>query len=35
MLYRARFGPYAEREARNVCGALTQRGQSCFAVVTR
>ena len=35
MLYRARFGPYAEREARNVCGALTQRGESCFAVVTR
>jgi D-alanyl-D-alanine carboxypeptidase len=35
MLYRARFGPYAEREARNVCGALTQRGEACFAVVTR
>jgi D-alanyl-D-alanine carboxypeptidase len=34
-LYRARFGPYAETEARNVCGQLTQRGQSCFAVVTR
>jgi len=34
-LYRARFGPYAEREARNVCGQLTQRGQACFAVVTR
>jgi D-alanyl-D-alanine carboxypeptidase len=35
MIYRARFGPYAEREARDVCGQLTQRGQSCFAVVTR
>ena len=35
MLYRARFGPYAEQEARNVCGQLTQRGQTCFAVVTR
>jgi D-alanyl-D-alanine carboxypeptidase len=34
-LYRARFGPYAEREARNVCGQLTQRGEACFAVVTR
>jgi D-alanyl-D-alanine carboxypeptidase len=34
MIYRARFGPYAEREAREVCGQLTQRGQSCF-VVTR
>ena len=33
-LYRARFGPYAEREARNVCGELTQRGQTCFAVIT-
>jgi D-alanyl-D-alanine carboxypeptidase len=34
-LYRARFGPYAEREARNVCSQLAQRGQTCFAVVTR
>ncbi len=34
-LYRARFGPFAEREARDVCGQLTQRGQTCFAVVTR
>ena len=25
--------PYAEREARDVCGQLTQRGQTCFAVV--
>jgi D-alanyl-D-alanine carboxypeptidase len=35
MIYRARFGPYAEREAHAVCSQLTQRGQSCFAVVTR
>ncbi len=34
-IYRARFGPYAEREARDVCVQLTQRGQSCFPVVTR
>ena len=35
MLYRARFGPYAEREARNVCTQLTQRGQDCIPVVAR
>lgn len=34
-LYRARFGPYAEAEARNVCSQLEQRHQSCLAVVTR
>ena len=34
-LYRARFGPYAEHEARNVCSQLTQRGQACFAVFAR
>jgi D-alanyl-D-alanine carboxypeptidase len=34
-LYSARFGTYAEREARNVCGQLTQRGQACFPVATR
>ena len=34
-IYRARFGPYAEREARAVCGQLTQRGQTCFAVASR
>jgi D-alanyl-D-alanine carboxypeptidase len=33
MLYRARFGLYAEREARAVCSRLTQRGQTCFAAV--
>jgi len=34
-IYRARFGLYAEREARAVCGQLTQRGQTCFAVASR
>jgi D-alanyl-D-alanine carboxypeptidase len=32
-LYRARFGLYAEQEAREVCSRLTQRGQTCFAAV--
>jgi D-alanyl-D-alanine carboxypeptidase len=32
-LYRARFGLFAEREARDVCSRLTQRGQTCFAAV--
>jgi D-alanyl-D-alanine carboxypeptidase len=32
-VYRARFGPFAEREAREVCARLTQRGQTCFASV--
>jgi D-alanyl-D-alanine carboxypeptidase len=32
-VYRARFGPFAEREAREVCTRLTQRGQTCFASV--
>jgi len=32
-LYRARFGPFAEREARQVCARLSQRGQTCFAVL--
>jgi D-alanyl-D-alanine carboxypeptidase len=32
-VYRARFGPFAEREAREVCSRLTQRGQTCFAAV--
>jgi D-alanyl-D-alanine carboxypeptidase len=35
MIYRARFGPYGEREAREVCTELTERGQSCFPVVAR
>jgi D-alanyl-D-alanine carboxypeptidase len=34
-IYRARFGLYAESEARAVCGQLTQRGQTCFAVASR
>ncbi len=32
-LFRARFGPFAEREAREVCERLTERGQTCFAAV--
>jgi D-alanyl-D-alanine carboxypeptidase len=32
-LYRARFGPFVEREAREVCARLSQRGQTCFAAV--
>jgi len=33
VIYRARFGLYAEQEARDVCNRLTQRGQTCFAAV--
>jgi D-alanyl-D-alanine carboxypeptidase len=33
-MFRARFGPFAEREAREVCERLTERGQTCFAVLT-
>ena len=33
VLYRARFGLFAEGEARAVCSRLTQRGQTCFAAV--
>ncbi len=32
-LYRARFGPFVEREAREVCARLTERGQTCFTVL--
>lgn len=32
-VFRARFGPFPEREARDVCNRLTQRGQTCFAAV--
>jgi D-alanyl-D-alanine carboxypeptidase len=32
--YRARFGPFDEREAREVCERLTERGQTCFAAFT-
>lgn len=31
--FRARFGPFAEREAREVCARLTERGQTCFAAL--
>lgn len=33
VLYRARFGPFAENEARQVCEMLTKRGQTCFAAI--
>ena len=32
-MYRARFGLFGEREARDVCDRLTQRGQTCFAAI--
>jgi len=32
-LYRARFGLFIEREAREVCARLTERGQTCFAAL--
>ncbi len=32
-LYRARFGPFVEREARQICSRLTERGQTCFAAI--
>lgn len=31
--FRARFGPFAEAEARQICARLTQRGQTCFAAM--
>jgi D-alanyl-D-alanine carboxypeptidase len=33
VIYRARFGLFAEQEARDVCNRLTRRGQTCFAAV--
>jgi D-alanyl-D-alanine carboxypeptidase len=33
-LYRARFGPFVEREARQICSRLTERGQTCFAAIS-
>jgi len=33
-LYRARFGPFLEREARQICARLTERGQTCFAAIS-
>ena len=34
LLYSARFGPFLEREARQVCARLTERGQTCFAAIS-
>ena len=34
-LFRARFGPFPEREAREVCQRLTERGQTCFAALAQ
>jgi D-alanyl-D-alanine carboxypeptidase len=31
MMYRARFGTFAEQEARAICFTLTRQGHSCFA----
>ena len=33
-MYRARFGPMAERDAREICARLTERGQTCFATMS-
>ncbi len=33
-LYRARFGPMAERDARETCAKLTEIGQTCFATAS-
>lgn len=32
-LYRARFGPFPEQQARHVCQVLSERGQTCFAAL--
>jgi cell division protein FtsN len=32
-MFRARFGPFAENEAREVCRRMTERGQTCFAAI--
>jgi len=32
-LYRARFGPFQEAEARAVCQRMSERGQTCFAAI--
>jgi D-alanyl-D-alanine carboxypeptidase len=34
-LYRARFGPFVEAEARAVCQRMTERKQTCFATAQR
>lgn len=31
IFYRARFGPFGEDQARDVCRKMTERGQTCFA----
>jgi D-alanyl-D-alanine carboxypeptidase len=31
MMYRARFGMFAESEARDICKQMVKRGQTCFA----
>jgi D-alanyl-D-alanine carboxypeptidase len=33
-IFRARFGPMAERDARELCASLTERGQTCFATMS-
>jgi len=33
-IFRARFGPMAERDARDLCARLTERGQTCFATMS-
>lgn len=33
-MFRARFGNFAEDQAREVCRRITQRGQTCFAIAT-
>jgi D-alanyl-D-alanine carboxypeptidase len=34
VLYRARFGPFVEHQAREVCQLLTVRGETCFAALS-
>lgn len=34
VLYRARFGPFIEQRAREVCQLLTVRGETCFAALS-
>jgi D-alanyl-D-alanine carboxypeptidase len=34
-LYRARFGPFVETEARAVCQRMTERKQTCFAAAAK
>jgi D-alanyl-D-alanine carboxypeptidase len=33
VIFRARFGPFDESHARQVCQVLSQRGQTCFAAI--